>query len=81
MEQSEIHQNALEARVRERQLLCIAFDEIDFREEPFRDCDHLIREIDTGRDGAELPGRSGDIAGPTRHIQQRHGRRDLRCVD
>src|SRR5713101_8644610 len=32
MEQPEIHQNTVEARVRERQLLRVAFDEINFRE-------------------------------------------------
>src|SRR5438128_12661737 len=58
MEQPEVHQNTVEARARERQLLRITFDEISLREDPVRDCDHLARDIDTGRNRPALPGSS-----------------------
>src|SRR5260370_28815821 len=60
MEQPKIHQNTIETSVRERQLLRIAFEKINLREDPVRDCDHLVREIDAGRNRSELPGCGAD---------------------
>jgi hypothetical protein len=80
MEDAEVHRHDIERPVREREPLRVADNELEVGETSARQLDHRLGDVDTDRLGAARPSCFGDVARPTRDVEQPRARPYVGCV-